>query len=127
MGTQEGVSRFLRKPLPFVNYQQEPGNPNSLHDNNIRSVQGDSQGFLWIGTERGLNRLDRKTGQVTSYRHDPKNPHSLSDGRVCCNPRRPGRELWVATSGGGLNRFDPASAAIRHLPARPEGPWQPEQ
>ena len=31
MGTQEGVSRFLKKQLPFVNYRHEPGNPHSLH------------------------------------------------------------------------------------------------
>ena len=91
MGTQEGVSRFLKKPLPFVNYQHEPGNPHSLHDNTIRSVQGDSKGFLWIGTKLGLNRLDRRTGQVTLYLHDSRNGHSLLWEQGCRNPRRPGR------------------------------------
>ena len=110
VGTQEGVSRFLRKPLPFVNYQQEPGNPHSLHDNTIRSVYGDSQGFLWIGTKLGLNQLDRRTGQVTLYRHDSRNVHSLSEDRVAAIREGRAGELWVGTYyGGGLNRFDPAT------------------
>ena len=72
VGTQRGLSRFPRTPLPFVNYKHEPRNPHSLYGDAIASVQGDSQGFLWVGTDGGLNRLDRKTGQVTLYRHDPK-------------------------------------------------------
>ena len=122
VGTQDGVSRFLRKPLPFVNYQQEPGNPHSLHDNTIRSVQGDSKGFLWIGTKLGLNQLDRKTGQVTLYRHDSRTPTAFLMTGLPQLAKAGQVSYGLATSGGGLNRFDPATrrfVAYRHDPKNP--------
>ena len=88
----------------------------------IWSVQGDSQGFLWIGTEGGLNRLDRKTGQVTLYRHDPKDSHSISFDRVSAIREDRSGTLWFGTSGGGLNRFDRATEkffSYRHDPKDP--------
>jgi ligand-binding sensor domain-containing protein len=67
VGTRSGLSRFPRRPLPFVNYQHSAGNPNSLYRSMVWAVQGDSQGFLWMGTEGGLNRVDRKSGKFRYF------------------------------------------------------------
>ena len=72
VGTRSGFTHFPTKQPPFVNYEHEAGNPNSLYDNTIWAVQADSKGFLWIGTDKGLNRLDPATGQFTLYQHNPK-------------------------------------------------------
>ena len=123
VGSESGVSRFQATPRPFVNYQHEPGNPNSLSSNKVLSVHADTQGFLWIGTERGLQRLNRKTGQIVLYQHDPQNPGSLSHNAVSAIQEDGSGGLWIGTHGGGLDRFDRASGrffAYRHNPKDPQ-------
>jgi signal transduction histidine kinase/CheY-like chemotaxis protein/ligand-binding sensor domain-containing protein len=122
VGTQSGLSRFPRRPLPFVNYQHRAGNPNSLYRNMVWAVQGDSQGFLWIGTEGGLNRVDRKSGRFTLYRHDPKNKHSLSYDKVTAIREDASSTLWFGTYGGGLNRFDRATERFFRYQHDPKNP-----
>ena len=122
VGTNNGVSRFPRTPLPFVNYERDPKNGQSLDRDVIWSVQGDSQGFLWLGTEGGLNRLDRKTGHVAFYRHDPKDSHSLSFDKVSAIREDRSGTLWLGAPGDGLSRFDRATGrffSYRHDPKDP--------
>ena len=72
VGTENGLSRFVRKPAAFVNYRHEARNPQSLPDNPITAVLADSKGFLWIAGAGKLNQLDRRTGELTVYRRNPK-------------------------------------------------------
>ena len=122
VGTRSGLSRFDRRPPSFVNYKHEAGNPNSLRDNEVQSVQADSQGFLWIGEEHGLNRLNPRTGEFTFYEHDRKDSHSLSYNKVATIREDRSGTLWFGTYGGGLNRFDRSTGqffAYRHDPKDP--------
>ncbi len=119
VGTGHGVSRFRTRPPPFLNYQQDAGNPESLRNNTVWSLHADRLGLLWIGTAGGLHRLDRKTGHMVVYRHDPKNPNSLSHDTVSAIVEDGSGGLWIGTHGGGVNHFDRSSerfARYRHDP-----------
>lgn len=123
VGGHAGVSHFQTAPLPFVNYQHELHNPNSLLNSEVLSVHADEHGFLWIGTAAGLHRLDRKTGQIVLYQHDPKNRSSLSYNEVSTISEDGSGGLWIGTHGGGLNRFDRTTQrffAYRHNPKDPQ-------
>jgi signal transduction histidine kinase/ligand-binding sensor domain-containing protein len=63
---------------------------------------------MWFGTENGLNKYDGYS--FTTYKHDPDNPRSLSHNQVSSLFEDSSGALWVGTYGGGLNRFDRASA-----------------
>src|SRR5271154_3755287 len=52
-------------------YWHDPGDPNSLSDDNVSVIFKDRAGILWAGTFGGLDRLDLAQGTVTHYRHDP--------------------------------------------------------
>jgi len=81
----------------------------------------DSSGALWIGSDQGLGRFDPKTKSFRRYRHDPRQPASLSHDAIRWiqpDPREPNRVLWIATAGGGLNRFDIAAGAFTHFDER---------
>lgn len=85
-----GVNKVVYGPLnlKFKTYRHEPGNSNSLSDNNVRAFleePGSGGDIIWIGTEGGgLDRWDRKTNRFTHYRHDPNNPGSIGDDSVYC-------------------------------------------
>jgi len=48
----------------------------------------------------------RGEDRFRNYTRDPGDPRSLSDNSVNCISEDGEGNLWVGTSGGGLNRFD---------------------
>ncbi len=59
---------------------------------------------MWFGTRDGLNKYDGY--QFTVYRNDPKGKNSISNNYVPDIVESANGDLWIATWGGGLNRFD---------------------
>jgi len=66
------------------------------------AMHADAGGILWLGTGNGLVRFDPATGDSIRYSPDPPAPilGIASD--------RSGR-LWLATTEGAQNRFDPVT------------------
>lgn len=82
-------------------------------------LQGRS-GYIWIGTSHGLVRFD---GQQTKlFSHDPDNTNSLSHNYITYLVEDAQGILWIATYGGGLNRFDPSSFEFTHYRHNPDDP-----
>ena len=99
--------------LRFRRYSLEDG----LSQVFITSIAQDTRGFIWVGTQEGLNRFDGY--DFVAYSHDPENPHSISHNLIKSILVDDRGFIWVGTDGGGLNRFDPASASFtryRHDP-----------
>lgn len=105
-----------REP-PFIHYQNEPDNPQSLSDNKIVYIYGDPQDggeTLWIGTRNGgLNRMNlNRPGFFSHYQHEFGKQGSLSDNGVTTMLRDHKGRFWVGTS-GGLNLLDPDSGRVQ--------------
>src|SRR5688572_161056 len=77
---------------------------NGLSQSNVSCILQDSRGFMWFGTRDGLNRYDGY--KFTVYRNDPRNPHSLSNNFIRGIAESRNGDLWIATLGGGLCRYD---------------------
>jgi ligand-binding sensor domain-containing protein/serine phosphatase RsbU (regulator of sigma subunit) len=75
-----------------------------LSQSNVTSILQDSQGFMWFGTQDGLNKYDGY--KFTIYQNNTGNPNSLSNNYVMAVLEDRNNNLWVATQGGGLNRYD---------------------
>jgi signal transduction histidine kinase/ligand-binding sensor domain-containing protein len=93
-------------PLPiranpqFVHINVEQG----LSQSTVFDALQDKEGYMWFGTEDGLNRYDGYDFAV--YRHDPDEPNSLSHHWINAIVEDHTGVLWVATDGGGLNRYE---------------------
>ena len=60
-GTFDGLSRY--DGYDFINFKNDPTNPNSISNNIVVSIIEDANGFLWIGTaQNGVNKFDPRTG-----------------------------------------------------------------
>jgi signal transduction histidine kinase/DNA-binding response OmpR family regulator/ligand-binding sensor domain-containing protein len=126
IGTNNGgLCRFNKDSEKFVNYRHKPEDLSSLSSDAIRAILADDD-FLWVGTYGGgLNRLrlseidtlERAKPRFKRYQHDPDDPSSLSHNvirEIYCD--RAGI-LWVATWGGGLNKFSQRKFEVyRHEP-----------
>ena len=121
-----GLNRFDLNTGKFTRYLHDFNDPASLSHSELRSIYEDLSGTLWIGTNGGgLNKLVASADKEASpkfirYRHSPSNPAGLSNDFVRAiyeDPREAGKVLWIATQGGGLNRFDRGTERFTHYRA----------
>jgi ligand-binding sensor domain-containing protein len=65
----------------------------------------DHNGFMWFGTNDGLHKYDGYS--FTVYRTNSQDSFSINNAEIRDLYQDPSGIIWIATGGGGLNRFDP--------------------
>lgn len=108
-----GLNRLDKKTGKCKPYRHKPGDSNSLNDDCIRALAEDSSGHIWIGTSMGLNRLDPTTGEFIRFDSGKDQRSPSADVIMWIHQDKQGY-LWLATFGGGLNRFDPRSGLFTY-------------
>jgi len=88
------------KPIRFESLT--PGH--GLSQGTVLAIHQDSQGFMWFATEDGLNRYDGYA--FTVFKHDPDDPGSLPNDFVFAIDEDAAGDLWVASEGGGVVRWE---------------------
>lgn len=96
------------KPIRFRHLSLDQG----LSQATVNCMFQDSRGFLWIGTEDGLNRYDGYDVRV--YESDPTDPWALPNDTVWSIAEDGAGDLWLATEGGGVARWEQASDRFVH-------------
>ncbi len=91
-----------------------------LSQSAVNAIVQDSRGFMWFGTEDGLNRYDGAGFRI--FKHDPDDPDSLSYNHITALCRDRSGTVWVATNGGGLDRYDPNRERFIHFRHNPTDP-----
>ncbi|HEY3858990.1 MAG TPA: diguanylate cyclase, partial [Gammaproteobacteria bacterium] len=114
--TPEHVSTPPGSSLRFRHIRIEDG----LAQSSVQAIVQDAQGYLWFGTQDGLQRYDGY--EFLTFRHDPADPTSLSDNTVNALALAQDGTLWVGTSVGGLDRFDPGTRRFTHFSNDPKDP-----
>ncbi|MBS1519184.1 MAG: hypothetical protein JSS91_13950 [Bacteroidetes bacterium] len=104
-GTMFGLVRY--DGLNYKTYRHDPGDRNSLSNDDIVSVFEDRDGYLWLGSYNGgLNRYDRSSGIFTRYIHIPGNESSIGSNTIWSIVQDEDGVIWFATEGGGLSKFE---------------------
>jgi signal transduction histidine kinase/CheY-like chemotaxis protein/ligand-binding sensor domain-containing protein len=80
------------------------GTAEGLSELNPNCLLQDSRGFIWIGTADGLNRYDGYKFKI--FRNEAKDNTSIGNNYVQDIIEDKEGNIWVATVGGGLNKFD---------------------
>ena len=88
-----------------------------LSQSTVKGILQDSQGYLWLATESGLDRYDGNSIRV--YRRERGNPHALASDYIWTIAEDAHADLWLATIGGGVARWQRAHRPISAVPARP--------
>ena len=96
------------KDIRFTAITSEDG----LSSGNVFGVVQDEQGFLWFATGDGLCRYDGYSFRI--YRFERGNANSLINNSMTSICRGRGNVLWLATTGGGVDCFNPASETFIH-------------
>ena len=111
-GTNSGLFRYDGYEIkPFPHDSQ---NPNTVSDDDIRTVFKDRAGVLWIGTNgKGLDSLDLSRGAFTHYRHKQSVETSLSGDTISCIYQDHSGTLWIGTN-DGLDRLNASNGTFAH-------------
>src|SRR5450432_505718 len=80
------------------------GTSMGLSQSTVVSIFQDSRGFMWFGTNDGLNKYDGY--KFTVYKYNAADENSLTNNNIQSITEDTDGNLWLATWGGGLNRFD---------------------
>ena len=114
-----GVSKIIienGQPQKFINYQHEPDNSNSLGNNAVSKVLGDSHGRVWIGTiNGGLDCYDPQFSTFTHYRHRSTDPNSLNNNAILAIYEDNIGDFWIGTASGGINVLHKSHQAFMHF------------
>ncbi|MBN1396457.1 MAG: PAS domain S-box protein [Bacteroidetes bacterium] len=126
IGTDDGLNRYDRERRSFIHYKHNSADPFSISNNAVLCIYEDQSGILWIGSDYGgVNKLDRGKTKFLHYRKKLNDPNSLSSDLVSsiCETNENGEKiLWIATEGGGLNKFNRRRNTFKHYLANTNNP-----
>ncbi|MBC9797755.1 response regulator [Sinomicrobium sp. FJxs] len=86
-------------------YLHQTGDPDSLADNTVRSIEKDDEGYLWVGSFRGLSILDVDEENFVNYYHSSTIPYTISQNSVRSVYRDKQGGMWLGTYYGGANYY----------------------
>ncbi|WP_353132349.1 two-component regulator propeller domain-containing protein [Pseudopedobacter sp.] len=77
----------------------------SLADNDVRSIEKDESGNLWVGTFKGLSIFNKEDGSIQNYLHQSSVPYTLSQNSVRYIYRDKQHGMWMGTFYGGVSYY----------------------
>jgi signal transduction histidine kinase/ligand-binding sensor domain-containing protein/DNA-binding response OmpR family regulator len=102
VGTGSGLIEYDTKKQKVVNkYIHSEQHPASISNNVIYSILVDSNNQIWVGTGKYLN-LFYQDAIFNKIQNNSKQENSLNSN-VVFSILKNGNDLWVGTSGGGIN------------------------
>ena len=84
-----------------------------LSQSDVNAIYQDKQGFMWFGTHDGLNRYDGY--KFTVFNPDPNDSTSINSNLIFVIDGDKKDNLWIGTTGQGLNYFDRATHKFTHF------------
>ncbi len=82
-----------------------------LSQSAVMAIAQDRDGFIWLATENGLDRFDGYN--FTHYRQQRGSADALASDFARDIDVAADGSIWIATDGGGLSRWDPATDTFR--------------
>lgn len=121
-GTESGLCRYDKANGCFVNYVNDPDDPESIPPGTVQAILETGNNELWLGTiGAGLVHLDVTTGKFERLDREGV-ASSIAAHDVNSLLLDSKGNFWVGTSQNGLCLFDPASSDVRTWVPNPEDP-----
>ncbi len=109
-GTNDGLTRYDTYNLKT--WRTAPDVPGTIGNNSIYCIFENKAGAIWAGTERGLYIYDRKNDSFSRFQ-DRRGGEWIQDIHVRSIAEDKKGNIWIASLGHGLYRYDPVTMATR--------------
>ena len=88
-------------------------NEHVLLSNNIRAIAQFDENYVWVATQNGLNTINLLNNKIKSYQSNEK-PNSISENWLMKIYRDSNNTMWLASYGGGINKYSPLTSLFHH-------------
>ncbi|MGC6430286.1 MAG: hybrid sensor histidine kinase/response regulator transcription factor [Jejuia sp.] len=96
---------------------EQIGTNDGLSQNDVNGIYQDEDGYMWFATHDGLNKYDGYN--FTTYLPQSNNPKSINSNLIFTIDGDKEGNLWIGTSGDGLNYFDRKTEEFLHFKENP--------
>ncbi|CCH02208.1 signal transduction histidine kinase [Fibrella aestuarina BUZ 2] len=114
-----GLNAYNPQTGKVTHFRHVPTDKASLSSDNLRFLQRDASGQLWIGSDWGMNRFDPKTGRTVRFLPQPG-----KTGELQGNPLSPivvtASQIYVSTT-AGFEYYDLVGSRWHYLPIDKQG------
>ena len=109
VGTHGGLFLFDRQTKQFSLFSD------NLHKtvSYIQDAKIDKSNNLWIAGINGVFKYNLKTGKINSYFYNAQDSSSLSNNNASKILVDSKNRVWIGTSGGGVNLYQPQTNAFK--------------
>jgi signal transduction histidine kinase/ligand-binding sensor domain-containing protein len=114
----KGLVLFDRETHSFTMFSHDPRNPESLRNNNTRSIKGTSS-ILWIGTSNGVDKYDIRNQLYRTSILNKELKEEVRKSFTCLEADLNCVEnhlVWCGSNGGGLSLYDANSGILTSMP-----------
>ena len=84
-----------------------------LLSNYIRAIEQFDENHVWLATHNGLNTINLLTDQIESYQNSTYQS-SISENWLMDIFQDSNGSMWLASYGGGLNKYSPLTGLFHH-------------
>ena len=106
-GSANAAEAGSHHPMRFDRISLDEG----LSQSNVFAILQDSEGLMWFGTENGLNQYNGY--EFTVFKRERGNPDALFNDYIFDLAEDRYGQIWVASNGGGLARFNRSAGTFR--------------
>ena len=115
-----GVFPFLLFGQVNHGYFEVLASDDGLSENHVNCIYQDATGFMWFGTFDGLNRYDGYN--LEAFKPDPNDANTISGILIYALTGDRRGNLWIGTTGTGLNRYNPDTELFQRFKHAPDNP-----
>ena len=102
-----GLNKYNLKTRVFDHHATRTDR-NSLVNNEVRALQQEASGTVWIGTNNGVSKYDPKSDSYVNYVTDFSFKSDASAPRIRLIHKTESSGIWVGTQSGGLYKYNQA-------------------
>ncbi|MGL1957526.1 MAG: EAL domain-containing protein [Colwellia sp.] len=121
LGTDNGVFviddhyRFIAHFSAKATQSSAKQNNQALLSNQIRAIEQLDSNHVWLATSKGLNSINLLDNNIENYQTNTQHSRTtLSENWLMDIYRDTNDNIWLASYGGGLNKYSPLSAKFKH-------------
>lgn len=112
--TENGFDKFDSRNNRFIHHFHHSALSNFFNEDVFRDIIEAGPHEYWLATDAGLKIYNEEKQQFKHYYNDDKNPNSIASNHIYNLLKDAKGNVWIGTSGNGVDRFDPKTGIFHH-------------